>query len=86
VTRFSTTRTTPSGVLTPIAVDPSCTQDVKLVDQAELGKRAAQIGSDLDSFYGVFNLKQSAFRTESVDSSIVFASCQKHVETDYGSS
>jgi hypothetical protein len=47
VTRFSTPRTTPSEVHTPMAVDPSCYENVRK-------------GGHFDRFDGIFDLEQSS--------------------------
>lgn len=91
VIRFSTAKTTPSDVFTPIAVEPSCTGGASQACRWKLqanpsncsaGWRAASLyGSQvpyLDGFNCILHLEQPALGTERVHSSIVFGPCQKH--------
>lgn len=84
--RFSTARTTPSLVFTPIAVEPNYKKHKNYLTNSEIQtnthtqtiiKKATnrwhsnQHNYNLNSLNGIFDLKQPAFRGESIDSSII---------------
>ena len=70
-----------------MAVDPSCVgRDLcdLITLMTSFDKFSSMAHTHLDGFYGIFNLEESAFWAESVDTTIVFASRQKHI--GYGAS
>ncbi len=90
MTLFSTASTTPSFVLTPTTVDPSCMQKVILrywLSNLSGGHEhiVASIrssdgrSSHLNGFDGVLYLNQPSLWAESIDSSVIFAPCEEHV-------
>lgn len=80
--RFSTVKTTPSLVLTPTAVVPSCrahsSQWSPQLRDLHRSDRARGAAAHFDGFDSILNLKQTSLRTECVDASIVVVLRREH--------
>ena len=77
--RFSTASTTPCGVVTPMAVDPSCRQQRPRRElPATTAPYSRRAGPYLDGLDGILDLENAALRREGVHASVILAACQEH--------